>query len=302
MSDFVSELSQPDSYDVPGAVQNLIARALVSGRLRLILGAGVSIGCGLPNWGDLIDSLAKHFDIEPPGDTLELKAEHLFREGARGDRKVFAEAVRTSLYGGPSTVSLPDLSSNRLMVAIGALSMAGLRGGVSEIVTFNFDDLLERYLQYHGFLVRSTPILPALSSRQDVEILHLHGLLPSDIATSIPSGIVFTESDFDDVVGDRSDFWHQRVTQIMRSNVCLFMGLSMSDGRLRQMVMEVSKSHPILKREKYWGFRLCADESDGRREKLDDLGIHQVTIGHDEVADWLLETTQLAAAIASQQY
>ena len=294
MNNMPSAASQPEYYDNDENRRVIASTALRKGYLRLVLGAGVSSAVGLPGWEQLVTDMAVLTEKQPKGKDLAAKSDWLLRKGASGDRKAFADLVRKALYEGYDG-SMPGLSTHPLMVALGALSMAGLRGGVSEIITFNFDNLLELYMRYHGFVVRSTSTLPSLSKRSDVEVLHVHGTLPFSNDEPIPRNIVFTEDDFDEVTGDRGDIWNQRISHILRSNFCLFIGVSGDDPNLRSMIRAIRNEHPIRASQRYWGFRFSSSEDDDRREMFEKNGIYQITIPHNNIPQWLLGVTQLAA-------
>lgn len=143
MTDILTERSQPEHYEKDGHIKTILAEALSRGNLRIVLGAGASIGCGLPNWPKLIQNIAAGYGIDIPDDGLPQQSKFLFKNGAKKNRGDFAEAVRKALFLDHDG-SITALSKNALLAALGAMSMAGIRGGVTEIVTFNFDDLLDR--------------------------------------------------------------------------------------------------------------------------------------------------------------
>ncbi|MEW8353503.1 MAG: SIR2 family protein [Candidatus Thiodiazotropha sp.] len=284
--------AQPEYYEDKPNIQKWLASSLSGGRLRLILGAGVSAACGLPDWKDLVKNIAAKKNVTPIGDNDPERSSWLLRKTFNNDRHEFAIAVQEALYDGYD-YSLASLTTKRLLLALGALAMPSRRGSVSEIITFNFDDLLELYLKYLGFSVLSTTILPRWSERQDVEVLHIHGLLPSDNSATIPRNIVFTESDFDEVVG-RSDIWRKKTVQILQSNICVFIGISGEDPNLRSILTEIKKTHVSSSTHPYWGIRFTSNEDDKRNDHFQDNGILPVIIEHKHIPDWLLAVSQLA--------
>lgn len=282
-----------ESYNSEDKLKNLLAKALKNGHLRLVIGAGASMGFDLPNWDKLVEKIATTNSLSPDGNDVKEQSQWLLDEGFKGDKNRFASEVKKALYM-DFDGTLTKLTSSPLLRALGALSMAGLRGGVTEIVSFNFDNLLALYLQCHGFVVESTAVLPSLSTKCDAEVLHVHGCLPYDKSMESRS-IVFTESDYDSEVNDRTSLWNQRVAYIFRSNICLFIGLSGNDGNLRSLIMDAKANHALKESHIYWGVRFASKHDDNRKGMFKKNGIHQVTISHDDLPNWLLDITQLAA-------
>ena len=150
-------------------------------RLTLFLGAGVSIGSGLPSWHDLILSMyytsaAQRFrsgqsDIrwrpysnylraitnwvlarrQEPLEVTARKLRMMFA-AAPGGYKEFLTAIREALYGvdgpGPHHFDHELIFQNQTLLAVGKLCQARQVGqyGVDAVVNYNFDDLLQRTL------------------------------------------------------------------------------------------------------------------------------------------------------------
>ena len=98
-----------------------------SGKLAIFLGAGISSGCGLPTWKDLLKCLEKKIASDTERNTLDVadKARKLYQ-----DR--FNHEVANCLYR-----NSVEISSSLKSIA---------KCGVSKVVCFNFDDLLEEAL------------------------------------------------------------------------------------------------------------------------------------------------------------
>ena len=176
----LSRMADPASFEQPG-VETFLAAQLRAGRLSLVLGAGASFGFSLPNWETLTTRAAAGCGCTlTAGQSLELQAEDVWRACEKDDPR-FSEVVRRALYDDFAfKTDFAALAENPLMRALGAMAMPSQRGSVSKILSFNFDDLLERYLEYSGFVVNSVAEEPSWDSASDVSVYHLHGLLPSD--------------------------------------------------------------------------------------------------------------------------
>jgi hypothetical protein len=118
------------------------------------------------------------------------------------------------------------------------------------------------------------------SSLSDVKILHPHGLLPYAKHRDI-SRIVFTQLDYDRVIGKSSDLWRTRLLDIFSSNTCLFLGLSGKDANLRSILYEVNGRHVAKSRgDAYWGVRISDNDCDIARNEWDDRGVVQYTLSN----------------------
>lgn len=287
---------QPEFYEDSSNIIEVLAEDLINGRLCIVVGAGASKAFDLPQWGELIESIEETCGVIARGESNEEKSTWLFRNAANRNREKFAKLVHEALYKN-FKFDINDLSRKPLMMALGAISLAGIKGGVNEIITFNFDDLLEMYLRCFGVIVKSTNTLPSLSTVCDLEVLHIHGTLSFQTEKIEERGIVFTSQDFDEVLGDSTTYWRQRVEHILRSNSCLFIGVSGDDQNLRTILNRVSSCHPIYTDRKYWGFRFSRDQDDKRKDDFEEYGIFQITTSHDQIPYFLLAITQRAAEL-----
>jgi hypothetical protein len=113
------------------------------------------------------------------------------------------------------------------------IKRSGDQDGVAAVVSFNYDDLLERKL---GDGIDFRPVWSARRSREKaLPILHPHGFLPQkgDVEEC---RLVFTEDDYH---GLTTSIFHWALTAIvhhLRHNTVLFIGLSMLDPNLRRLL------------------------------------------------------------------
>lgn len=93
----------------------------------------------------------------------------------------FVDIVHRALYSElPSTGGYPDeIVRLPLLSSLGALVMSLARGGVADVFTLNFDDVLESYVNIHGFRSQVISEFPSdLRKDVDLQVFHLHGFLP----------------------------------------------------------------------------------------------------------------------------
>jgi hypothetical protein len=155
--------SSPDNRTATDLIQGL-QQAAKAGELVLVLGAGVSMASGLPDWTTLLQRLllqTGNTNLEiTPNEAVTLQrifeeifrpsplvtARHLahhFRSKDKNGELEFLRALRGALYTDYSSAS-----ASPLLEAIADLAAAG-RGVLSAVVTYNYDDLLERRLASH---------------------------------------------------------------------------------------------------------------------------------------------------------
>jgi hypothetical protein len=227
--------------------------------LVLVLGAGVSVPCGLPSWRKLIlDLLYSHsatarrwrgLDAEFRRALLVWLCEHLDQDPlilARLAKKslfsrrrgvaaiapdAFLRAVRDHLYRGGCR-RLAARSSLGAVVDLIALGAKEKR--VAAVVTFNWDDLLERELGRrkiaHHVVTSGRPI-----PRSGIPILHPHGYLPRTGPLGDQS-IVFSEDEYHRLVDSP---FHWATTALLghfRQHTAVLIGLSLSDPNLRRLL------------------------------------------------------------------
>jgi len=240
---------------------DLLKRLYEKGQFSFFLGAGVSSSAGMPDWNTLLNSLfvtyltnefdhetkIKDLDINQIVDRLNqidepsaLMAARYLRKGLDNkntESEDFTKAITENLY------KLRD--SNRridsdLIKAITEMCMP-LRTGakVKSVVTYNFDDLIERQLkaqaiQHHSIYTDNDFIDP-----DELPIYHVHGFLPENTETyeSLDkSTLVFSEEGYHLIYSD-SYHWSNLVQlSNLRENHCLMVGLSMTDPNLRRLL------------------------------------------------------------------
>lgn len=238
-----------------------LAGSYSKGELTLFLGAGVSIDAGLPDWTSLLDSLFVRFltkelsasdirdeeieeivkrlkDVDDPSPLMV--ARHL-RRGIVGDSSEATEKFRQQI-----TESLYQVSKKRRAIKSDLLSRLAhmtrpRRSGakVNAVVTYNFDDLLEKQLNASGDLYQSIFREGATASVEELPIYHVHGFLPEDrdgYDRLRESTLAFAEEGYHEIYSD-SYHWSNLVQlNLLRDTSCLFVGLSLTDPNLRRLL------------------------------------------------------------------
>ncbi len=292
----VSRMGESAAWEDPDSLSDFLANQLLRGTLTIVLGAGASFGFGLPSWTKLVQNLAGAVGQKLPENLREeFAAEELLTSNFRGDRMKFAEAIRVELFKNFDR-SLEALQRNRLLAAVGALTMASSRGSVSQVVNFNFDDVLELYLTYYGHDVVSIDMAPEWRVRADVRIHHPHGILPSDLAKPIRRPIVFTQRDYDEVVGNTKDSWRNVLLDALSSHTCIFIGLSGKDTNLTSIMHDVQKTHVATRSQQcFWGVRFAVEGEELERLWMTRGVFVRTMKTYDELPGILFDVCQRAA-------
>lgn len=229
--------------------------------LVLFLGAGVSKPYGIPTWNDLVLEilfqqtdvarrlekidlpfrralaawLVDYYEYDPIILARVVKNEIRRRASRRRAQEIdphalFLEKVREHLY--PKNPPAPHEPTTLTAVA-DLIKKSGENTGVAAVVSFNYDDLLERKL------AGSLEFRPVWSDRRSrdkgLPILHPHGFLPQE-GDPADCRIVFTEDDYH---GLTTSVFHWALTAIvnyLRHHTVLFIGLSMLDPNLRRLL------------------------------------------------------------------
>jgi|SRR5271157_1197004 len=249
-----------------------LASAFNQKNLTLYLGAGVSVGSGLPTWDRLVlamyfstmaDKTMKgwrpfpnylyaiaEFHLKRGQEPLEITARKV-RKFCPGERQLFDELHR-ALYqafvdpysGQVEHPNVPELrSGNPTLDAVARLIEQGdwASKGVKSVITYNYDSLLETALT--GF--PHQPIFDGSGwDATKLPIYHVHGFVPLSDADQGSNGeeIVFTEDQYHLTAQDSYSWSNLVQIQAMSSSVGLMIGLSLSDRNMRRLLDAVGQA------------------------------------------------------------
>jgi hypothetical protein len=294
----LKEMRKASAWEDPTTLKRFCASQLLAGRLSIVLGAGVSMACGLPDWATLVNRCFAHASTPRPANlTEELAAEFLLTESCSNNEQQFSRLVHKALYEAYSSTGI-QLSKVDMVAALGALVTPSARGGVCHVVSFNFDDLLEQFLTSFGVCVDSLWQLPAWESRADVRVYHPHGFLPFDTARGLSKGIVMALNQYNRIVGNSTLLWRQKLLGVLRSNTCIFIGISGNDQNLQSLIQEARDSHSNQNEHPFWAVRLGKDDNDPNKLMWHNRGVfHHSLQDYSNLPPWLFDVCQSAAAI-----
>lgn len=292
----MTDMNMPDLWLNEANLVEHLAEQLILGRLGLFLGAGVSNDFDLPDWKTLVRRIAVAKgepnplnDFDPVEKAGALKVRF-------GSDEAFNAAVKDALYQG-RTLDFAKISENRLLSAIGSLVMASQRGSAAKVFTLNFDDLLELYLEFHGFTTAIVHNGCHWARNEDVVVYHPHGFLPLGHDVDSES-IVLGTTDFHKIM--TSDEWRPVIETSLRQHTFLYLGLSGDDMHLRSHWTELGNHHAIKDdRVCYHGVRFTTGSPDNDVGTLTkDWGIYtHVLDNYGQLPEFLFKICQKARDI-----
>ena len=238
--------------------------------LVLVLGAGVSVGSGLPAWDELLARVAADAGVGPDAGLVEeLRQGGVSLPGIAsvlqqyGGTDKFREGIRRALYrdfpffpNGISKSNRGELvkhvrDKNSTLRAVASLCAQRAEGEqrfspnprIRAVVSFNLDAVLQAYVyaRYEKRLLRTIDRASAQAVPDRINVYHMHGFLRFDAkagnrAREAPDLVVLTESDYFDRFNDPTSLFNYTFLYLLREWPCLFIGLSMQDNNIRRLL------------------------------------------------------------------
>lgn len=293
-------MPQSHLWEDSAMLADYLAKQLNIGCLAMVVGAGISVPFGLPDWPTLISRLFKSKGATPRFEKRpEILAEEFKLTYFRDDAYGYLDAVSGALYEGVK-IDFETLRHSHTLAAIAALAMASSRGNIAHLITFNFDNLLELYLAYHGFSVLSIFAESNWAQRTDVTIYHPHGFLPAEGGADKSNRIILDQKSYAEAVGKEGSIWYQRLLTIFRTHTCLFLGLSGDDLNLDSLLSATKENHAYhLDKTAFWGVRFTTDPDPGTSLRWEARGIFtKVVLNYEtDLPNYLFRICQEAAAL-----
>lgn len=229
-------------------------------RIALFLGAGVSITANMPSWDELVARfLIERFhetkqDLDE--DTLQklIQFEKFNRENSLISQTRFIkqnippekyiEMLMHALYQNEKNIHLDSPLLNSLVQFIWNKNEIYVR----KIITFNFDNILERKLKNYGIYYKTYTNHTEDIDTRPVYIYHVHGFLDSesDLDGINIDDIVFSEEQYHNIYNDPYHWSNMTQVNTLRENTCLFIGCSLSDPNMRRL-LDIAKSDSEIK-------------------------------------------------------
>lgn len=240
------------------------------GNVAMFLGAGVSMSANMPSWGKLLkglmaeiktlkgDSLKAFTELYPHvysecGDSNLIMARYLETAVQIGsDSAEFTKLIHKYLYDGEHTSKL--LSDLALIIKYHK---------TDEVITYNFDDILEQELVKVG-LKESKDFVPIasdaeISDHNNLPIYHVHGIIPEHSNTS--DRVVFSEEVYHERYRDTYHWSNVEQLHAMSRKHCFFIGLSMVDPNLRRL-LDISRKMNATDTPSHYAFLKRTKQND----------------------------------------
>ena len=166
------------------------------------------------------------------------------------------------------------------------------------IVNFNFDTILEWYINSIGIKPFCKYEEGIIEENNDVEILHPHGFLPNGMINYFNNSkdIVFSWRDFDAFFGQSENYLNIELLNFFRTKCFLSIGVSPKTieciiKKYISLLLERYRKD-LIKRDIPFGFALI-QKSECTSELINDfrnlLGIIVIEIEHPQIPDFILK-------------
>ncbi|MDO5131900.1 MAG: SIR2 family protein [Eubacteriales bacterium] len=253
-----SDAVQPEIYDTETKIAAL-QKAFADNRLTLVCGAGISRDSSIPTWDDLLvrilnDIYSEHDSPEPDD---KVSAEYLLSLFPDSNLILgkylrilladdFERIVQKHLYAeynlsrglrySAEEGFMYDEAETPILKAIVALARPEKSGSrLDSIITFNFDDLIEKALEKHSIDYTSIWKEGQSGEPDQLPVFHVHGFLPNQEDLDTPN-LVFSEEAYHSQFIDPYSWANLTQLNAFSTNVCLFTGISLSDPDLRRLL------------------------------------------------------------------
>lgn len=207
------------------------------GKNTLFLGAGVSSSAGLPSWDTLLHSMIEQYS---QNENSEFNSEKLDRDCDNSsiikgryikmlynnNDHAFVASIKNAL-----TVSTKD---SLLVKNIGKVIK---NKKINQIITYNYDDLIENELYLEGMDFTSISKSERLIGNS-LPIYHVHGYIPI-IREGIkynPYDVRLSEDSYHEIYKDSYHWSNVIQLYALNNSTCFFIGLSMKDPNLRRLL------------------------------------------------------------------
>jgi hypothetical protein len=254
----------------------LLPDLLKNQELFLFVGAGLSIGAGLPGWGALVKQLTKDMDFSLPEKSIHVRAVHLL-EGIEAfvDHYGFNALIRN--------MRLKLDTSNFIPTKVHLL-LTELP--IKEIYTTNYDDLIEKSFTAKSIrfnkIIRDEEI--PYWDHQACQIVKLCGELDQ------PDSMIVTKTQFNSFTARRPQLLTHLKTTLV-SKTPLFLGYSLRDPFLNQIWDTIGYEHGEHRR---WGYAALFDCTPEMTRYFEKKNIHPVNLDavpgtdrNDKLANWI---------------
>lgn len=214
---------------------------LAKNNFSLFLGAGVSMSANLPCWWKLLTSMIEsskyeHFKSEEDMEQLtqvcnssSIVMGRFIRTmmGRKSEDDKFYKSLHDALYNGCASFASP-------LITVICNLIKSKKQQAQGIITYNFDDVMERAL--NGIGIGNYSIFGQNQPQQLFPIYHVHGFVPFENEENIKSVPVLCEEEYHRVYTNSYNWSNVEQIHALSRTTCIFIGLSMTDPNLRRLL------------------------------------------------------------------
>jgi len=301
----------------------LLEKAYGERGIFLALGSGVSVGCGLPAWDQLLERISYRCygengpalvkEMIEGGYSYPVIASILEADSPKGTD--FTECIRDALYEkfpyyrkstkGRYSAEFVDFvrEKNPTLSAVAALCAMkqepevtfARNPSIHGIVNFNFDAILREYTRerYRPTILRTVERPSAEANPGRINVYHVHGFfqfledLIGEPEEEAPDIRVFTEQEYFDFFNQPNTMFSYAFLYLLRTYRMLFIGISFKDDNVRRLLHYSQKEIRESYEKEY-------EKKTERSDRLDEVGIRHYTIQkstQDDGRDRIIETS-----------
>lgn len=214
--------------------------SIAENNFSLFLGAGVSMSANLPCWWNLLagminrckQGIFKEADLDQltkvccnssivMGRFIRMMME------SKSNEEEFYQCLHEALYNGVDSYSSPLITEICHLIQF-------KRQQAQSIITYNFDDVMERALKSSG--IGNYSIFGQNQPQQLFPIYHVHGFVPFENKENIKSLPVLSEEEYHRVYANSYNWSNVEQIHALSRTTCIFIGLSMTDPNLRRLL------------------------------------------------------------------
>ena len=225
---------------------NLLEKAkfdIANNPTTLFLGAGVSSDAGIVGWNALLKELLK-IAATQKGSTINDNDLDAVYTKCHGSSIVIARYIE-QLYGNKDwkkevgNILYANVKQSNLVDGICELIETNK---ISSVVTYNYDEVIEEKLQINGKISPVSIYAKSRCDRTKFPVFHVHGIVQNPANVGIcESNPILTEDEYHALYKDAYLWSNIEQLHALDRNVCVLIGLSMSDPNLRRL-LEFSQS------------------------------------------------------------
>jgi len=236
-----------------------LAGEIIKGDVVLFIGAGVSVGAGLPSWEDLTRRLASEigYEVPPKGQRIETevftKVPQYF-ENRHGRHELISRVVELI-----DTTGIKPTKNHQVLARL----------PIQTWVTTNWDDLLEKTLDEAGRRCRiivGGQTLP-YQTAEAVSLVKMHG------DQRQPDTIIITQEDYYSY-SRRYPLVRLKLAALLLDKAFLFVGYRLGDPDFNQLRAEIGF---YLKEHQRYAYAIFADVDEFTKEDLEHSFIHVIS-------------------------